>query len=152
MVHNKLLVAQSCLTLCDPMDCSLPGSSAHGIFQARILEWVAISFSRGIFPTQGSDPGIEPQSPAFQANSLLTERPGKLVHGTRQHYIHFDFLANSSLRTPPLVMYTLLLLRLLFSLKFCLFLIAKSFIRPTQSSNKSYPCLLPFSHNALFVH
>ena len=38
--------AQSCLTLCDPMDCSLPGSSIHGILQARILEWVAISFSR----------------------------------------------------------------------------------------------------------
>ena len=41
------LVAQLCLTLCDPMDCSLPGSSVHGILQARILEWVAISFSRG---------------------------------------------------------------------------------------------------------
>ena len=40
-------VAQSCPTLCDPMDCSLPGSSIHGIFQARVLEWVAISFSRG---------------------------------------------------------------------------------------------------------
>ena len=40
-------VAQSCLTLCDPMDCSPPGSSVHGIFQAWILEWVAISFSRG---------------------------------------------------------------------------------------------------------
>ena len=39
-------VAQSCPTLCDPMDCSLPGSSVHGIFQARILEWMAISFSR----------------------------------------------------------------------------------------------------------
>ena len=38
-------VAQSCPTLCDPMDCSLPGSSVHGIFQAGILEWVAISFS-----------------------------------------------------------------------------------------------------------
>ena len=38
-------VAQSCLTLCDPMDCSLPCSSVHGIFQARVLEWVAISFS-----------------------------------------------------------------------------------------------------------
>ena len=43
----KVLVAQSCLTLCNPMDCSLPGSSVHGIFQARILEWVAIPFSRG---------------------------------------------------------------------------------------------------------
>ena len=40
-------VTQSCLTLCNPMDCSLPGSSVHGIFQARVLEWVAISFSRG---------------------------------------------------------------------------------------------------------
>ena len=40
-------VTQSCPTLCDPMDCSLPGSSLHGILQARILEWVAISFSRG---------------------------------------------------------------------------------------------------------
>ena len=39
-------VSQSCPTLCDPMDCSLPGSSVHGIFQARALEWVAISFSR----------------------------------------------------------------------------------------------------------
>ena len=41
-------VAQSCLTLCDPMDCNLPGSSGHGIFQARILEPVAISSSRVI--------------------------------------------------------------------------------------------------------
>ena len=38
-------VAQSCLTLNDPMDCGLPGSSVHGILQARVLEWVAISFS-----------------------------------------------------------------------------------------------------------
>ena len=41
------LVTQSCLTLCDPMDCSPPGSSVHEILQARIMEWVAISFSRG---------------------------------------------------------------------------------------------------------
>ena len=41
-----VLVAQSCLTLCDPIDCSPPGSSVHGILQARILEWVAIPFSR----------------------------------------------------------------------------------------------------------
>ena len=40
-------VTQSCPTLCDPMNCSLPGSSIHGILQARVLEWVAISFSRG---------------------------------------------------------------------------------------------------------
>ena len=40
-------VSQSCPTLCNPMDCSLPGSSVHGIFQAIVLEWIAISFSRG---------------------------------------------------------------------------------------------------------
>ena len=43
-VKRESEVAQSCPTLCDPMDCSMPGSSVHGIFQARILEWVAISF------------------------------------------------------------------------------------------------------------
>ena len=44
---SVVLVTQSCPTLCDPMDCSPPGSSVHGILQARILEWAAISFSRG---------------------------------------------------------------------------------------------------------
>ena len=42
-----MLVAESCLILCDPMEHSLPGSSVHGIPQARMLEWVAIPFSRG---------------------------------------------------------------------------------------------------------
>ena len=50
------LVAQSCLTLCDSLDCGPPDSSVHGIFQARILEWGAISFSRGISQTQGFEP------------------------------------------------------------------------------------------------
>ena len=49
-------VGQSCPALCDRMECSPPGSSVHGISQARILEWAAISYSRGIFPTQGSNP------------------------------------------------------------------------------------------------
>ena len=44
-VKSESEVAQSCLTLCDPMDCSLPGSSVCGIFQARVLEWAAIAFS-----------------------------------------------------------------------------------------------------------
>ena len=42
-----VLVAQSCLTLCNPMDCSPPGSSVNGILQAIILEWVAVPFSKG---------------------------------------------------------------------------------------------------------
>ena len=45
-VKSESEIAQSCLTLSDSMDCSLPGSSVHGIFQARVLEWVAIAFSR----------------------------------------------------------------------------------------------------------
>ena len=51
-VKSESEVTQSCPTLCDPMDCSLPGSSAHGIFQARVLEWGAIAFSnpRGWIP------------------------------------------------------------------------------------------------------
>ena len=51
----KVKVAQLCLTLCDPMDCGLPGSSVHGILQARILDCVAVPFSRGSFqPRDGT--------------------------------------------------------------------------------------------------
>ena len=49
-LSKSLLVTQLCPTLCDLVDCSPPGSSVHGILQARILEWVAISFSRGFSP------------------------------------------------------------------------------------------------------
>ena len=49
-VRRESKVAQSCPTLCNPMDCSLPGSSVHGIFQARVLEWGAIAFSKGDNP------------------------------------------------------------------------------------------------------
>ena len=52
--ENESEVAQSCPTLCNPMDCSLQGSSLHGILQARILEWIAYPFSRG-----SSDPGVD---------------------------------------------------------------------------------------------
>ena len=54
----KVLVCWSCVSLCDPMDCSLLGSSVHGILQARILEWVAVPFSRGSSQHfGGSNPG-----------------------------------------------------------------------------------------------
>ena len=52
-VHAKS--RQLCPTLCDPLDCSPPGSTVHGILQVRTLEWVAIPFSRGIFLTEGSN-------------------------------------------------------------------------------------------------
>ena len=56
------------------MDSSPPGSSVHGILQARILEWVAISFSKDL-----PDPGTEPGSPALQVDSLPSESPGNLL-------------------------------------------------------------------------
>ena len=65
-------VAQSCPTLCDPMDCGLSGSSVHGTFQAGVLEWIAISF-----PGDLPNPGVEPGSPALQADALPSEPPEK---------------------------------------------------------------------------
>ena len=58
--------------LCNPVDCSSPGFSVHGILQARILEWLATPFSR-----ETSDPGTEPGPPTLQADSLLSKSPGK---------------------------------------------------------------------------
>ena len=68
---KKVLVTPSCLTFCDPMDCSPPGSPVHRISQARILEWIAYPFSMG-----SSQPGIELGSLALQAGSLPVELPG----------------------------------------------------------------------------
>ena len=65
IVKVKVLVAQSCQILCDPMDCSPQGSSVHGILQARILEWVATPFSRESFDSE-----IKPGSPVLQADLL----------------------------------------------------------------------------------
>ena len=64
-------VAQSCLTLCNPMDCSLPDSSVHGIFQTKILEWVAFPMT-GIFW-----PRIEPTSSALAGRFFTTVPPGR---------------------------------------------------------------------------
>ena len=67
-MHAKSL--QSCLTLCDPVNCSLPGSSVHGILQARVLEWIAI-----LPPGDLPNPGIEPMSlmsPALEGGFFTT--------------------------------------------------------------------------------
>ena len=64
----KVKVAQSCLTLCEPMDYTV-----HGILQARTLQWVFPS------PEDLPNPGIEPRSPALQADSLPAEPPGKMA-------------------------------------------------------------------------
>ena len=72
ILRSESEVVQSCLTLCDPVDCSPPGSSIRGILQARILEWVAMPSSRDL-----PSPGIKPRSLALQADSLPSEPPGK---------------------------------------------------------------------------
>ena len=68
----KMLVAQSCLTVCNPMDCSPSGSSIHRTLLARTLEWVP-------FPSPGDlpDPGIKPRLLTLQAGSLPSESQGK---------------------------------------------------------------------------
>ena len=73
-MHAKSL--QSCLTLCGRMDCSLRDSFVHGILQARILEWVAMPYLQGIFPTQGLNPCLLSLL-HWQAGSLPLARPGK---------------------------------------------------------------------------
>ena len=75
---------QLCLTLCDPMDCSPPGSSLQGISKARILERVAISFSRG-----SCQPGMEPESsasPTLAGGYFTTQPPGKPLTTLRTSY------------------------------------------------------------------
>ena len=103
-----MLVAQSCLTLCDPMDCSPQGSPVHGILQAIILEWVAVPFSKGSsWPRDGTGiscisrqilyhwatweaPGpIVLYAKSFQSSPILCDPvdhslPGSSVHGTLQ--------------------------------------------------------------------
>ena len=80
---HACLVTQSCLTLCDPMDCGLPVSSAHGILQARILEWVIMP-SSGNFP----DPGNEPAS--LMSSTLAGGFLPLVTSGKAHTYTHTD--------------------------------------------------------------
>ena len=73
-----LLFTRSCLTLWDPMDCSLPGFSVHRIFQAEYLEWVAMSYSRGA--SQPRDQTCISWSPALTGGFFTTVPPGKLSY------------------------------------------------------------------------
>ena len=69
-----MLVTQLCLILCDPMDCSLPGLSVHGVFLARILEWVAISFS-----WRSSQPRDQTHVSCLAGRIFITQPPGKPI-------------------------------------------------------------------------
>ena len=77
-------VAQSCPTLSDLMDCSLPGSSVHGIFQARVLEWGAIAFSSFIIGPSNSTPGY-----------LCEENENTNLKRYLHPYVHYSIIFNS---------------------------------------------------------
>ena len=86
LLESKSEVAQSCPTLCEPMDCSPPCSSVHGVLQARILEWVAISFSKGSSWSriQGRNPGL------LHCRQILyhlsnQRRPSKGIHNVNSY-------------------------------------------------------------------
>ena len=90
---------ESCLILCDPMDCSPPGSSVHGILQARILEWVAMPSSKDL-----PDPGVEPESlmsPALAGTFLNTSAAWEALASCYSpffggiYYRYFIFVNNS---------------------------------------------------------
>ena len=88
-------VTQSCPTLCDPMDCSLPGSSVHGIFLAIVLEWIAISFSSGSSPPRAwtlvsriVDDALPSEPPTIRqmcSFSILTRQCSKLPASLQQY-------------------------------------------------------------------
>ena len=78
----ECLIAQLCPTLCNPVDCSPPGPSVHGILQARILEWLP-------FPPPGDlpNPEIKPRLPAFKGRFFTAEPPGKPTLSLQGHQI-----------------------------------------------------------------
>ena len=95
------LAAKSGLTFCDPKDCSLPGSSVHGISQGIILEWFAISFSKGIFLTQGWNPGLWywqvgslPLAPSGKPVYILVWPKRLLGFSSRRLWTQKDFVVN----------------------------------------------------------
>ena len=107
-------VLLSHIQLCDPMDCNPPGSSSCGIFQARILEWVAISFSRGNLP----DTGIEPRSPALQADfTVRTTREAPHIN-LELLYLHHELNTLSSCSDHVLHPYKMVLFRSIFYLTY----------------------------------
>ena len=95
-VERRVLVTQSWPTLFKPMNCSLPGSSVH-VF-SRQEYWTGLPFAS---PGDLPDPGIRPRSPALQADSLLSEPPGK-PHTTTKHKINKEsFPGSPVVRNPP---------------------------------------------------
>ena len=87
-VNVKMLVAQSCPTLCNPMDCSPSGSSLYRILKAKILQWVAISFSRGSF--QPRIPGTE--EPVATVHGAAMSWTQLIIHMYRKYIYSFKIM------------------------------------------------------------
>ena len=117
MVHGEAKATRSCPTLCSLMDCSLPGSSVHSVFQARILEWVTIPFSRGSSQPRdqtcfsctsciagrfftNEPPGKSPGVKVIQSSPTLCDPKDCIVHGILQarilEWVVFPFCRGSS--------------------------------------------------------
>ena len=97
LVRAKSL--QSCLTSCDPMNCSLPGSSVHGILQARILEWVAMPSSRGSSPPRDGT-CVSSVYLHWQAGSLPLSPPWKPTPSSESRLVLSDSLQPHGLYSP----------------------------------------------------
>ena len=96
-VKSESAVAQSYLTLSEPADCSLPGSSVHRFFQARILEWVDYPFSS----RSPLDLGIEKGSPPLRVDFLPTELSGKPLLLLLSHFSHVQLCVTPQTAGPP---------------------------------------------------
>ena len=113
-VKSESEAAQSCLTVHDPMDCNLPGSSVHGLFQARVLEWVSIAFSEAckltlakmrkkqmLLESLGKNPMMRQQKPL----RLQTKRKLYLIENTESN-LNYGFVATGDSHSPgPLALY-----------------------------------------------
>ena len=97
-IYSVCVLTQSCLTLCDPIDCSPPGSPVHGILQARILEHVTISFCRGSFQPRDGTWSLE--SPALAGGFFTRAPPGKPQGGHFPSYPISHHLSPSSEKEP----------------------------------------------------
>ena len=93
--------AQSCLTLCDSMDCSPPGSSVHGISQARILEWVAISFSSR--SSWLKDQTASLVSSALAGGFFTTGPPGKPLYTSTWHLLFWDSITSIDIKVSSVI-------------------------------------------------
>ena len=110
LIYDDGLVAKVVYNSCDPMDCSQPDSSVHGISQARILEWLTISFSR-----ESSNSGIEPRPPKLQVDYLSTEPSRKFSYSYIYVYIYIYnckciFTTVQKCKIPSIQLYTILTL------------------------------------------